>query len=372
MEKSDITIIGAGVIGLAISESLSSLGLDIITIDKNESFGKETSSRNSEVIHSGLYYPKGSLKAVTCIEGQKLLYEYCSKNKIPHKKLGKLVVAYDKRGEDKIKEIYQNALNCKVENLKLIDKKEIKRLEGDISATLAIFSPESGIIDSHEFMRSLFIKSKEKGVNFAFSVEVTGIEKKKELYKITVREPNGETFSFDTKVVINCGGLFASSIAKMSGIDIDKYSYNTHYCKGNYFRIKNTKKFSIKHLIYPPPSDIDLGIHITPDLTGALRLGPDARYVNDIDYDVEEERKTDFLKSALNYLPSLEVSDLMPDTSGIRPKLQKEGEPFRDFIIQYEKDKNLPNFIDLIGIESPGLTSSLSIAKKVKNILNKS
>ena len=371
MERSDITIIGAGVIGLAISEGLSSSGLDIMTLDKNESFGKETSSRNSEVIHTGLYYPKGSLKSVTCIEGQKLLYEYCSKNNIPHKKLGKLVVAYDKKGEDKINEIYKNALNCGVKNLKLIDQNEIKKLENNIHGTLAILSEDTGILDSHEFMKSLFIKSKEKGVNFAFSVEVIGVEKKKASYNITVREPNGDIFSFDTQIVINCAGLFASCIAKISGIDIDKYSYNTHYCKGNYFRIKNPKKFSIKHLIYPPPSDIDLGIHITPDLAGGLRLGPDATYVNGIDYNIEEGRKSEFLKSISNYLPSLENNDLMPDTSGIRPKLQKEGETFRDFIICDEKDKNLPNFINLIGIESPGLTSALSIAKKVKNILAK-
>ena len=371
MEKSDITIIGAGVIGLAASYELSSLGKDILTIEKHDSFGQETSSRNSEVIHAGLYYPKNSLKAKTCIRGRELLYDFCSKNNIPHKKLGKLVVAYDKEGDAKLDDIYKNASECGVENLKFLDKNEIKKLEPNISANKGMFSPDTGILDSHKFMNCLFQKAKSKNVNFAFSVEIIGIKKKASLYEVLVREPNGDTFTFTTKVLINCAGLFASNIAELAGIDIDRHSYRAHYCKGDYFRIKNPKKFSIRHLIYPPPSSTDLGIHLTPDLAGGLRLGPDVEYVEALDYNVDEGKKDKFCKSALNYLPSLSENDLMLDTSGIRPKLQKENEDFRDFIIHDEKEKNIPNFINLIGIESPGLTGSLAIAEILKNIVAK-
>jgi len=371
MEKSEITIVGAGVIGLAVSYVLSSLGKDILTIEKHDSFGQETSSRNSEVIHAGLYYPKNSLKAKTCIQGRELLYDFCSKNNIPHKKLGKLVVSYDEEGDAKLDDIYKNASECGVKNLKLLNKKDIKELEPDINANKGIFSPDTGILDSHSFMNSLFQKAKSKNVNFAFSVNVISIKKKVSSYEVLVREPSGDTFTFTTKVLINCAGLFASDIAGLAGIDIDKHSYRTHYCKGDYFRIKNPKRFSIEHLIYPPPSDTDLGIHLTPDLAGGLRLGPDVEYVRALDYNVDEGKKSNFCNFAQNYLPSLGIDDLMLDTSGIRPKLQKENEKFRDFIIHDEKEKNLPNFINLIGIESPGLTGSLAIAEILKNIVAK-
>ena len=359
MERVDVTIIGAGVIGLAASYLLSGSEKDILAIDKNPSFGQETSSRNSEVIHAGLYYPKDSFKARTCIRGKKLLYDLCSKHNIPHKRLGKLVVASGKEGIAKINEIYDNAKECGVNDLKLLDRDEIKKMEPAISAEKALFSPTTGIIDSHSLMKFFFEAAKERKVGFSFSVEAIAAEKKGDFYEISVREPSGDPFSFKTKFVINSGGLWSDRVASFVIKDAEKI----HYCKGQYFRVRNPKKFGISHLVYPPPSETDLGIHLTPDLAGGLRLGPDTRYVPDIDYNINEKDKNAFLNSAKEYLPTLEADDIIPDTVGVRSKLQAEGGAFRDFIIRDEKEKGFPGFINLIGIESPGLTGALAIAE---------
>jgi len=370
MEEVDVAIIGSGVIGLAVAHALSRLEKNIIVIDKNLSFGQETSSRNSEVIHAGLYYPPGSLKAETCARGNALLYELCRKHNIPHKKLGKIIVANDKEGLKDIETIRKNAAKCGVENLKRISQDEIKKLEPHVKAKSGLFSPDTGIIDSHALLEFFFHAAKEKGVDFAFSVEAKAIKKEGSFYKITVKEPKGNSFSFRAKAVVNAGGLWADKVASLVGIDIEANSYKIHYCKGEYFRIKGAKKFSITHLIYPPPSETDLGTHLTPDLAGGLRLGPSAKYVKEINYDINEENKKEFFDSTIKFLPSLKPDDLTPDTAGVRPKLQAEGDVFRDFVIQNEAVLGFPDFVNLIGIESPGLTAAPAIAEKVLSSLN--
>ena len=218
-------------------------------------------------------------------------------------------------------------------------------------------------------MKFFYNSSKHRNVDFVFNVEVVTIKKMSSLYEITVKEPQGDLFSFQTEAIINAGGLDSDRIAGMIGLDPEKYLYKLHYCKGQYFRIRNPKKFSITHPVYPPPTNIDLGIHLTPDLAGGLRLGPDANYVDEIDYDVDESALKGFHDSVKRFLPSLEKDDLVPDTAGIRPKLQKPDEDFRDFVISNEADKGVPNFINLIGIESPGLTACLAIAEKVRDLI---
>ncbi|OGW75650.1 MAG: hypothetical protein A2Z72_08965 [Omnitrophica bacterium RBG_13_46_9] len=369
MEEVDITIIGAGVIGLAVSYVLSNFGKEIVVLEKNPSFGQETSSRNSEVIHAGIYYPKGSLKSETCIRGKSLLYGLCSRYNIPYRKLGKLIIAYDREGIDRLGGIYDNAVGCGIGDLRFLSRKEIKTLEPDIEAESAIFTPDTGIVDTHSLMKFFFQASKERNVDFAFSVEVIGIKKERSFYEITVNEPGGDSFSFQSRAVINCAGLESDKIAEFAGMDPEKLCYRIHYCKGQYFRMRNPDKFRIKHLVYPPPTEIDLGIHLTPDLGGGIRLGPDAKYVKEINYDIEEKEKYAFLSSVSKFLPSLEKDDLIPDTAGVRPKLQSEEDGFRDFVIQDEGKNGFPNFVDLIGIESPGLTSCLAIAETVKKFI---
>ncbi|MBF0522730.1 MAG: NAD(P)/FAD-dependent oxidoreductase [Candidatus Omnitrophica bacterium] len=370
MERVDITIIGAGIVGLAIGYKLSQSGKkNILVIDQHKSFGQETSSRNSEVIHAGLYYKPGSLKAKCCLRGNKLLYELCQKHNIPHKKLGKLVIAPTKEEIGKIENIYKNAIACGVENLTFLDKDQIRKLEPDVTAEMGILSPDTGIIDSHAAMKFFYETSKANGVEFGFGITAAVIRQCPSSYEIVVEEPDGEHFPFETTTVINCGGLWADKIAEMVGMDIDALDYRLRFNKGQYFRISNPKKFSVMRLIYPPPSKNGLGIHITPDLAGGLRLGPDDAWIDIINYDVNEADKEKFFTDVQSYLPALMLNDLAIDTAGVRPKLQKPNEAFHDFVISHEKDKRLENFINLIGIESPGLTSCLAIAEMVEGFI---
>ena len=371
MEKTDILIIGAGVVGLSIAYKLSSTDKNITIIDRNPSYGQETSSRNSEVIHSGIYYPKNSLKSETCLRGKELLYELCRKNNIPHKLLGKILISTEKEESAKLRLIYQNALDCGIKNTRFLEQKELKELEPSISADEALLSPDTGIIDSHVLMHFLYNAAKAGNANVAFSVEVIDIIPKRSSYEVVVKEPHGGHFCLESKSVINCAGLHADKVAEMVSIDTTKKSYKIHYCKGQYFRLRAPQRFGISHPIYPPPTAASLGIHITPDMSGGLRLGPDARYITQLTYDINEQEAAKFFSSVKRFLPSLEPSDLMPDTAGVRPKLYDETQNFADFVIHEESDIGLTNFINTIGIESPGLTASLAIAEHVRSIVKK-
>ena len=372
MEEVRIAIVGAGIIGLSIAHELTKFTSDIIVLEKNDSFGQDSSSRNSEVIHAGLYYEPNSLKAKTCIRGKDLLYSFCAKNNIAHKRMGKLMVACCDSEITRIDEIYNNARTCGVENLRFLESSETKKLEPDIRVKKAFFSPDSGIIDSHALMHFLYTYAKSNGVTFSFSTEAVGINKKNSHYEVVVREPQGEDFSFKAAMVINAAGLYSDKVAGLAGIDVDKNHYKIHYCRGQYFRIAHPNKFLIDHLIYPPSTKISLGIHITPDLGGGLRLGPDAKYIDSIDYNIDEKDKGDFYRAVKKFLPQLELDDLIPDTVGVRPKLQAKDDDFRDFVIKEESENGLDNFINTIGIESPGLTACLAIAEIVKKIVETS
>lgn len=368
MEKVEITIIGAGVIGLAVAYQLSKQHKNIVVIEKNASFGQEISSRNSEVIHSGIYYPENSLKAKLCVEGKYLLYEFCRKYNIPHKKLGKLIVATSEKEIEQLGYLVEQGKKNGVLDLEIIPQKQIAKIEPQVFGKLAIHSPSTGIIDTYTLMKCLQVIAKDKGTTIIYNTEVIGIEKETNDYKIVACNMHKEKYSFKTEVVINCGGLFSDKIAKMAGLDIEKENYKLKYCKGEYFRLKD-KKLQLKKLVYPVPETTYLGIHITLDMEGWIRLGPDATYVNEIDYKVDEKKRKIFYESIKRFLPSIEENALLPDIAGIRPKLQGENEPFRDFVILNEEEKGYSNFINLIGIESPGLTSSLSIAKYVESLL---
>jgi L-2-hydroxyglutarate oxidase LhgO len=369
VEKIEITVLGAGVIGLAVAAELSRAYKDIFVIEKNLSFGQEISSRNSEVIHAGIYYPKDSLKTKTCIEGRHLIYEFCAKNNIEHKKIGKLIVAIDSSEVSDLEKIFKQGLENGVEDLRLISKGEIKELEPYVEAQTAIYSPSTGILNSHDLMKALVLQFENNGGQIAYNTEVIGIDKISEGFEVTVKNAGEDIFKFSTRIFINSGGLNSDKIAGMVGLAKDEYKLK--YCKGDYFRASQSKAKFINRLVYPVPKNdrAGLGIHATPDLTGSLRLGPDDEYVDKIDYNIDASKREIFYKSVYNFLPFINLDDLNPDISGIRPKLQGPGENFRDFIIQSETDNGFLGFINLIGIESPGLTSSLSIARIVKDML---
>ena len=360
---------GAGVIGLSIASELSKSCKDILVLERNSSFGQEISSRNSEVIHTGIYYPKDSLKTKTCIEGKKLIYEFCLENNIAHKRTEKLIVAVKKSEINALEDLLKQGLKNGVDDLRLITREEVKKLEPDIKAIAAIHSPSSGIMDTHGFMKKLADQFTGRSGQVAYGTEVIEIDKKKDVYEITVNDNQKESFKFSSRIVINCAGLNSDKISSLVGLE--KKEYKLRYNKGDYFRVHNNKARFINRLIYPVPEErsAGLGIHATLDLGGGLRLGPDDEYVDKVNYDIDKAKKIKFYESAKISLPFIELDDLAPDTSGIRPKLQGQGEDFRDFIIKDEADDNLPGFINLIGIESPGFTSSLAIAKIVKKIL---
>jgi len=373
MEKVDVTIIGAGVIGLAIASKLADTFDNVIVAEKENSFGQGISSRNSEVIHAGIHYPKGSLKAKMCVEGNKMLYEICQKNKIPFKKIGKLTVATDSQEVEQINILYKQGKENNVDGLEIIDAKEIKKLEPNIKGICALYSKETGIVDSHKLMDYLNKKAKEDGTSIVYKSQIKSIRKENNAYEIEIEDNQKDSFKFSSRIVINSAGLNSDLIAKLAGLDIKKLNYELKYCKGDYFRLSPAKSKLVNRLVYPVPkqSEGGLGIHLTPDISGQVKLGPSAEYLkeNKENYDVDKNRQKEFYDSVRKFAPFIEMSDIYPDMSGIRPKLEGPHDGFRDFMIREEGDNGFPGFINLIGIESPGLTASLAIAKYVEGIL---
>jgi len=366
----EITIIGAGVVGLAIAARVSGLTGNVFLLEKHPTFGQETSSRNSEVIHAGIYYPKGSLKAKLCVEGKELLYEFCIKNEIPFKKCGKLIVATSEEEIGVIKDIMRTALDNGVK-LELLERDEIMVLEPEIFALKALFSRTTGIVDSHSLMKRYETNTLNNGGQIVYGSEVTGLKKIQNGYEVTLSDADKKTYNFTTRIVINSAGLTSDKISEMAGMRDE--NLRIMFCKGEYFRLNPPKNRLINRLVYPVPlHNLEgIGIHVTVDMAGGVKLGPDVTYLgeNNYDYKVTPTKHEAFFRSAKKFLPFLEYDDIVPDMAGIRPKIQKPGEPVRDFYINEEAEKGFPGFINLIGIESPGLTSSLSIANYVRKLI---
>jgi len=371
MPDIDILIIGAGVVGLAVAKEVSECSKNVVLVEKNAYFGQETSSRNSEVIHAGMHYPQGSLKAVLCVEGRQLLYEICRKHAIGFKKCGKLTVALDSWEVPYLEKLLRQGESNGVEGLRFVEKKELTSLEPNIDGFSALWSSETGIIDSHRLMQYYLNFAKDNGAIVSFNSKVSAIEKSYQGYNVAVSN-NDDNFVLRSQVVINCAGLDSDTIAAMPGIDILASKYNLYYCRGEYFRVHN-QYGKLNTLVYPVPvpKGAGLGIHATLDLNGGLRLGPDDEYLalREVNYSSDPSKRKNFFLSANKFMPFLKEEDLATDTVGIRPKLQGPGEDFRDFVIQDEAKKGFPGLINLIGIESPGLTASAAIGKKVKTMV---
>lgn len=366
----ELTIIGAGVVGLAIAQKISENHQGVFLLEKHASFGQETSSRNSEVIHAGIYYTPGSLKATLCTEGNRLMYDFCRHYDIPYKNCGKLIVATTEEETRVIEGIRNKALENGVE-LSIIDKEEIHELEPHIIALKALFSPTTGIVDSHSLMKQYETNSINNGAQVVYNSEVKGIRKKEKGYEITILDGDGEEYKFTTRYVINSAGLTSDLVSEMTGMKDD--NLKIHFCKGEYFRINPPKNRLINRLVYPVPHHNmeGIGIHVTIDMGGGVKLGPDVKYLdtNEYDYRLTPSKHEAFFISARKFLPFLEFEDIAPEMAGIRPKIQKPGDPLKDFYIMEESKKGFPGFINLIGIESPGLTSSLAIANYVNNLI---
>ena len=365
----DITIIGAGIIGLAVAEALSARYDNILLVEKRETFGQETSSRNSEVIHSGIYYPPDFLKAGFCREGNRALYKRCLERAIPHRRIGKLIVAVSDDEVEELWKIKEQAFQNGVTDLSFLSRKDIAHREPHIRVKEGLFSPSTGIVNSHTLMDSFLVGAQSQGAVVAFNTEITAVDFDGGTYEL---ETNGGEYRFKTNILINSAGLFADRIPALVGIDIDKAGYRIKYCKGNYFSASPSPK--LQHLVYPVPSGDKegLGIHATLDLGGRVRFGPDVEYIDSLNYTVDDDHRDGFHRAVSRYLPHIKRESLHPDMCGIRPKLQAPGEEYRDFIISEESGRGYPRLINLLGIESPGLTACIPIARYVSSLVESS
>ncbi len=371
MEQCDVLIIGAGAIGLAVAERLSRDGRsEIVVVERHEGFGRETSSRNSEVIHAGFYYLTGSLKARLCVEGRHLLYEFLERNEIPHQRCGKIVVGNSRAEIDKIDSLFRLGTANGVEELSLLTPEAVRRLEPEVVAAVGMLSPATGIFDSHRFMACLERQSLDRGVLLAYHCEVRGIARTSRGYQVDIADADGQPLQMAAEVVVNAAGLGSDAIAGMTGIDVLAEGYRLYPCKGEYFGVHPRHRGRLSRLIYPAPTAISLGIHTVLSLDGSMRLGPNAFYVDEMNYAVDDSHRDEFFEEARTYLPFLTRDDLAADTAGIRPKRQPQGSSaFADFLIREESSRGLPGFVNLVGLESPGLTSSLAVAEYVRGLL---
>lgn len=360
-ETCECIVIGAGVVGLAIARALSLAGREVVVLEAAEAIGTETSSRNSEVVHASLYYPKGSLKAVLCRKGRDMLYTYLREHGIEHQRVGKLVVATDAREVEMLKGIEQKALANGVEDIRWLTAAEAKDLEPALECLAALISPSTGIFDSHGYLLSLKGEAETHGAAFAFLSPVTGgqVENGGLTLAIGGREP----MRLSARVVINAAGLGAQEVARAI-MGIPKRSIPPlYFAKGNYFSLQGKPPFV--RLVYPVPDQASIGLHYTRDLAGRGRFGPDVEWVPSISYDVDGTRADQFYAAIRRYWPGLRDGALQPDYAGVRPKLQSPTEQPKDFLIQGREAHGIDGLVNLYGIESPGLTSSLAIAEDV-------
>ena len=356
-----VLVIGAGVIGLAVARTAALAGHEVTVAEMTGGIANGISSRNSEVIHAGLYYPTDSLRARHCVRGRRMLYAFCASHGVPHRKSGKLVVATNPAELAKVETIHAQAQANEVEGTEMIGGNAARAMEGELSCVGALWSPETGIIDSHAFMRALWGELEDRGGMIAFQTPVERISFKAPHWRVQFggREPG--TFDFDA--VVNAAGLGAQALARL----IDDYPAEEVprlvLGKGNYFGFSGRPVFS--RLIYPTPVDGGLGVHVTLDMAGRMRFGPDVEWVTEENYAVDPRRADSFYARIRRYWPGLPDGSLVPDYSGIRPKLRGPGEPQSDFLIAGPAEHGMPRLVNLFGIESPGLTASLSLAEEV-------
>ncbi|MDT8271822.1 MAG: NAD(P)/FAD-dependent oxidoreductase [Desulfomonilia bacterium] len=372
MLKVDAVIIGAGIIGLSVAQEICSPGKDIVVIEQHSGPGKVISSRNSEVIHAGIYYPSGSLKATLCVEGSSMLYAFSRNHGIPARTTGKVIVAVTASEEKTLEELFVSGQANGVQGLALLDRAQLKRIEPHVEGRSALFSPGTGIIDTHALLKRIEALCLENSCSIVYRTRLVAIDHVSSGFVCTVSGPDGKRSSFISEVLINAAGLDSDQIASLAGIDIDEAGYRIYPIKGEYFRIRGSKHRMIQGLVYPCPAKslTGLGIHVTKDLSGSVRLGPNAFPVKELTYDVDPSHVDEFLAGTAGMLPFLSKDDLIPDMAGIRPKIHAPGEEVRDFVICHEQKRGLQGLINLIGIESPGLTSCLAIGRRVRQLMN--
>ncbi|HZR35942.1 MAG TPA: NAD(P)/FAD-dependent oxidoreductase [Nevskia sp.] len=361
----DCVVVGAGVVGLAVARQLARDGRETVIVERHEAFGTETSSRHSEVIHAGIYYPAGSLKAQLCVRGRELLYRYCAAHGVEHRRSGKLIVATQPSQLGELQRIAEAAHRNGVGDLRQIDRAEALRLEPALQCVGALLSPSTGIVDSHGYMLSLLGDAENHGAVLALLSPVTALRPAAGGVEVCIE---GEAQPLlRARWVVNCAGLQAPTLAQRIEGFPAAWVPRAWYAKGNYFTLSGRAPFS--RLIYPVPEPGGLGVHLTLDLGGQARFGPDVQWVDAPDYSVDPHRADRFYAAIRAYWPQLRDGQLEPGYAGIRPKISGPGEPAADFRIDGPAAHGVPGIVNLFGIESPGLTSSLAIAERVGAIV---
>jgi L-2-hydroxyglutarate oxidase LhgO len=365
----DVVVIGAGVIGLSAAAALARAGRSVVVLERHGAVAQETTSRNSEVIHAGLYYPEGSLKARLCVAGREALYARCEERGIGHRRLGKLIVAVEEAEVSTLEALRQRGAANGVPGLRLLDAAAVRRLEPDVRAVSALESPETGIVDGHALCMSYAAEAEAHGAALVLHSDVIDIDVRPGGYRVLTRDASDGRSSVVCGAVVNAAGLSGDRVAALVGLDVEARGYRIQLCKGDYFALAPGAPIALSRLVYPVPAGPGLGIHATLDLAGRVRFGPDAEYVERVDYAVDAAKATLFARAVARYLPGIHSDWIGPDYAGIRPKLSGPGEPFRDFVVAEESQAGLPGFVNLLGIESPGLTAAGAIADRVVELL---
>jgi len=356
-ELFDAVVIGAGAVGLAVARELSISGRDVVVIESNERIGEETSARNSEVIHAGIYYAENSNKARLCVQGKEMLYDYCRRNEVAHKNCGKLIVATQHAQFDTLRAYQQAAQRNGAGELRWVEQAELRELEPAVDALAAVYSPTTGIIDSHHYMLSLQGELEAHGGMIAFGTSVHGLAARSD--GIEIRSSQGD---FLCQTLVNSAGLGAPDLAAT----VDSAAPCARYAIGHYYSYAASP---FNRLVYPVAQEGGLGVHVTLDLAGQTRFGPDVRWVDGVNYDFDDSRRDEFVEAIRCYYPALDEARLQPGYTGIRPKLASApgaaSSTVQDFVIRTHKDHGVSGLVNLLGIESPGLTASLAIAQTV-------
>jgi len=368
----EVVVIGAGVVGLAVAARLARRLSGVVVVESERTFGLGISSRSSEVVHAGLYYEPGSLKARLCVEGAERLRKRCERLGVGLLERGKIVLACQDAELPALERLAARAEANGARGLVALSRDELPRFEPRLAGAGALFVPQTAVVDSHELMRTLHVEALSLGAHFAFRHEVVALEQG-DRWKVILEDPNSEHLEVHAPWVVNAAGLGAEQVAALAGVEVTEARYVTHPCKGDYFSLRKGALRGLERLVYPLPEKdgTGLGVHLTVDVGGSARLGPDTEYVSlPLDFAVSESKLGAFLEAGKRLLAWLEADDLAPERSGIRPKLTLGDEEPRDFVIRHETDRGLEGLIDLIGIESPGLSASLAIAAKVEELLH--
>lgn len=351
-ETCDVLIVGAGILGLAVGREFALRGREVLIVEKQDAIGTETSSRNSEVIHAGIYYPTNSLKAEFCVRGKQLLYEHCKRYNVPHEQIGKVIVATAESQFATLQNYQEQARLNGVGELPWLNRSQLQQMEPEVECLAGIYSPSTGIIDSHAYMLSLEGDFESAGGMIAFQTPASKVEAD-DLLLVDCGE-----LQLKPKLFVNSAGLEAPYISQQLGGTVKPY-----FARGHYYTLSGKSPFH--RLVYPIAEEGGLGIHVTLDMSHQARFGPDVQWIDSADYEFDSSQRPDFIEAIRRYYPSLDESRLNEGYTGIRPKLRPQGEPASDFVINGPRETGIPGYVELLGIESPGLTASLAIAERI-------